>query len=210
VSWSSSRAFLTRDDSAVSRHAFMVYPLVVQAIGARDRVCRRAATKPTSGRSPERRARHEIVFLANPNSRHVQPLGRSARSWNKSRRVLAVMKPTRFLPITVPALGGSGLTSWSARSRAYGAGLRVGYAVANPDVAEVMNRVRQPWHDHRPARPARLEDHAVAGAANRSRWTRHSPPDSPLGLDYIPSFGNSSPCGWEKRTGSTGASSPRA
>src|SRR5258706_2916503 len=65
-----ARAFLTRADSAVySKHAFMVYPLVVQAIGAQ------AVEVPAKdygtdldalGRAV--RPDTKIVFLANPNN----------------------------------------------------------------------------------------------------------------------------------------------
>ena len=77
------------------------------------------------------------------------------------------------------------------------AGLRVGYAFAHPDVAELMNRVRQPFnvnHLAMVAACAALEDHefiAKSRAVN-ARGARAARPraSSALGFEYIPSRGN--------------------
>ncbi len=82
-------------------------------------------------------------------------------------------------------------------SKAFGlAGLRVGYAYAHPDVAELMNRVRQPFnvnHLAMVAACAALEDREfiaksrevnARGLAQLERGLRE------LGLEYIPSRGN--------------------
>lgn len=205
-----ARAFLTHEHSAVfSEHAFMVYPLVVQAIGAR------AIVVPTRGYDTDLDALvraigpdTRMVFVANPNN----PTG-TFNPWDEMRaflerippRVLAVIDEAygEYLPdeLRSPTLG------WLARfpnlvvtrtlSKAYGlAGLRVGFGVAHPDVAEVMNRVRQPFnvnHLAMVAACAALEDHAFIAkgrSVNAAGLRQLAAGFAKLGLDYIPSFGN--------------------
>ena len=82
-------------------------------------------------------------------------------------------------------------------SKAYGlAGLRVGYGVAHPDVAELMNRVRQPFNVNHLAMVAacaalddlefiaRSRDNNTAGLKQLAAGFER------LGLAYIPSYAN--------------------
>jgi histidinol-phosphate aminotransferase len=82
-------------------------------------------------------------------------------------------------------------------SKAYGlAGLRVGYALAHPSVADVMNRVRQPFNVNSialTAAAAALEDmefvaRSYAGNLQGMRQLREGA--ERLGLTYIPSSAN--------------------
>jgi histidinol-phosphate aminotransferase len=82
-------------------------------------------------------------------------------------------------------------------SKAYGlAGLRVGYALAHPSVADVMNRVRQPFNVNNvalAAATAALEDmefvaRSFAENLQGLRQLREGAEKS--GLEYIPSSGN--------------------
>jgi histidinol-phosphate aminotransferase len=82
-------------------------------------------------------------------------------------------------------------------SKAYGlAGLRVGYALAHPSVADVMNRVRQPFNVNSialAAAAAALDDMefvARSYAVNLSGMRQLEEGARELGLDYIPSHGN--------------------
>jgi histidinol-phosphate aminotransferase len=82
-------------------------------------------------------------------------------------------------------------------SKAYGlAGLRVGYALAHPEVAEVMNRVRQPFnvnHLAMVAACAALEDETFIEASRRMNAAglgQLRAGFERLGLGYIPSHGN--------------------
>ena len=205
-----ARAYLRPSDSAVySRHAFMVYPLVVQAIGAQhievpardfgtDLEAIAAAVRPDT----------RMVFLANPNN----PTG-TFNAWEEIRSLIERLPPT-VLAVLDEAYGEylpdelrSPTPGWLARfpnlvvsrtlSKAFGlAGLRVGYALADPKVAEVMNRVRQPFnvnHLAMVAACAALEDDEFIA---RSRRVNAEGLDQlrrgfeRLGLGYIPSFGN--------------------
>jgi histidinol-phosphate aminotransferase len=205
-----ARAFLTRDDSAVySRHGFMVYPLAIQAIGAKgievpardwgtDLEAVAAAVRPDT----------KIVFLANPNN----PTG-TFTPWPQldafiaklRRDVLVVLDEAygEYLPDELQ----SPTQAWLARypnlvvsrtlSKAYGlAGLRVGFGFAHPNVAELMNRVRQPFnvnHLALVAACAALEDHefiAKSRAMNAAGLKQLEAGFRGLGLEYIPSRGN--------------------
>ena len=155
-----ARAFLTPADSAVfSQHAFMVYPLVVKAVGARgievpakdyghDLDAMAAAIRPDT----------KIVFLANPNN----PTG-TFLPWEAVRAFVERVPPATLVVIDeaygeyLPAHLQSPSVGWIASfpnlvvsrtlSKAYGlAGLRVGFGIAHPEVAELMNRVRQPFN----------------------------------------------------------------
>jgi histidinol-phosphate aminotransferase len=205
-----ARAFLTRDDSAVySQHAFMVYALAVQAIGAR------AIEVPAKdyGNDLEALARAvrgdtKMVFLANPNN----PTG----TFSPWEEVLAFVKsvPQRVLVVLDEAYGEylpdalkSPAPGWIAEhpnvvisrtlSKAFGlAGLRVGYGIADPQVAEVMNRVRQPFnvnHLAMVAACAALDDDAFIAesrAVNAAGLVQLGEGFKRLGLEYIPSLGN--------------------
>jgi histidinol-phosphate aminotransferase len=155
-----ARAFLTPADSAVhSQHAFMVYPLAIQAIGARGIVVpAKDYGNDLDAMAAAVRADTKIVFFANPNN----PTG-TFNPWDEVRSFVERV-PDRVLVVVDEAYGEylpddlkSPTPGWIGRhrnlvvartlSKAYGlAGLRVGFAVADPAVAEVMNRVRQPFN----------------------------------------------------------------
>ena len=82
-------------------------------------------------------------------------------------------------------------------SKAFGlAGLRVGFALAHPDIADLMNRVRQPFNVSvvaQAAAEAALSDAEFVRqsvALNRSGMRQIIDGLQQLGLEHIPSFGN--------------------
>ncbi|HZZ92793.1 MAG TPA: histidinol-phosphate transaminase [Usitatibacter sp.] len=205
-----ARAFMTRDDSAVySRHAFMVYPLVVLAIGATG-IEVPARDYGTDLAAMERAIRPDtkIVFLANPNN----PTG-TFTPWREIEAFLGRVR--RDLLVVVDEAYGEYLPDdlqsptqrWLERhpnlvvsrtlSKAYGlAGLRVGFGFAHPDVADLMNRVRQPFNVNHLAMVAacaaledaefiaRSRDVNAAGLRQLEAGLRRQ------GLEFIPSHGN--------------------
>jgi histidinol-phosphate aminotransferase len=205
-----ARAFLTRDDSAVySRHAFMVYPLAVQAIGAEGIVVpERNYSTDLEAIAAAVRADTKIVFVANPNN----PTG-SFNPWDDVRRLLERIPGDVLVVVDeayeeyLPDELRSPTAKWLARfpnlivtrtlSKAYGlAGLRVGYAFADPIVAEVMNRVRQPFNVNQLAMVAACaavdddEFIARARAVNAAGLEQLAAGFRALGLEFIPSRGN--------------------
>lgn len=205
-----ARAFLTRADSALySQHGFMVYPLAVQAMGAIGiEVPARDYGTDLDAMAAALRPDTRMVFVANPNN----PTG-TFNSWEAVRAFIERMPP-RVLVVLDEAYGEylppelqSPTAGWIARypnlvisrtlSKAYGlAGLRVGFGLAHPQVAELMNRVRQPFNvNHLALAGARaaLDDDAfieksramnAAGLAQLEEGFRR------LGLEFIPSRGN--------------------
>jgi histidinol-phosphate aminotransferase len=82
-------------------------------------------------------------------------------------------------------------------SKIYGlAGLRVGYAAASPEVADLMNRVRQPFNVNNlaiAAAIAGLDDHAFLAESydlNRRGMEQVVAGLKRLGVEHIPSHGN--------------------
>jgi histidinol-phosphate aminotransferase len=205
-----ARAFLTTADSAVySQHAFMVYPLVVQAIGAKAiEVPAKDYGNDLDAMAKAVRADTKIVFFANPNN----PTG-TFTPWDEvlafvariPRHVLVVLDEAygEYLPDALKSPAPRWLASHPnlvvsrTLSKAFGlAGLRVGFGFAAPEVAEVMNRVRQPFnvnHLAMVAACAALEDHefiARSRDVNARGLEQLRQGFERLGLEYIPSFGN--------------------
>lgn len=166
-----ARAFLAPGLSAVfSEHAFAVYPIVTQAVGATARVARAHSGEagPRYGHNLSAMAASidattRVVFIANPNNPTGTHLGRDelkAFLEHVPQDVIVVVDEAYFeyvrlenYPNTMEWLGEyQNLIVSRTFSKAYGlAGLRVGYAVSSPEIADVLNRVRQPFNVGIPA-----------------------------------------------------------
>jgi len=203
-------AFLGPGRAAVmSQHAFAVYPLATQARGARSIVVR----AKDYGHDLEAMARAVddetyVVWVANPNN----PTGTFARLDEMEaflrrvpERVLVVLDEAYNEYLRAELRGDS--VKWLKRhpnlvitrtfSKAYGlAGLRVGYALAHASVADIMNRVRQPFNVNSialAAAAAALDDMefvARSFAENLQGMRQIEEGVRGLGLDFIPSHGN--------------------
>ena len=205
-----ARAFLRAGDSAVfARHAFLDYPLIVQAVGAtRIEVPARGFAADLDAMAAAVRADTRVVFIANPNN----PTG-TFTPWADIARLVERVGPRVLVVIDeayeeyLPEALRSPTPAWIARhpnvvvtrtlSKAYGlAGLRVGYAIAAPAIAEVMNRVRQPFnvnHLAMVAACAAIDDAefiARARSVNAAGLEQLSQGFRRLGLEFIPSYGN--------------------
>ena len=206
-----ARAFLTVGDKAVySDHAFAVYPLATQAVGAT------GISVPAKNFGHDLKAmlkaavekQAKLVFIANPNN----PTGTflSAAALLEFMRVL----PPQILVVLdeayneyLPVECRYDSVSWLKEfpnliisrtfSKAYGlAGLRVGYAFADVQVADMMNRVRQPFNVNSVAQAAAvaaLRDEAFVRqthALNQRGMEQIMQGLDKLGLEFIPSYGN--------------------
>jgi histidinol-phosphate aminotransferase len=205
-----ARAFLVPESEAIySQHAFAVYALVTQAVGAKgvvvpaknyghDLKAMLAAITPAT----------RMIFIANPNNPTGTLLEKQALK-DFLRQV-----PTRVLVVLDEAYDEYLLEShksesvaWLAEfsnliisrtfSKAYGlAGLRIGYGMANAAITDIMNRVRQPFNVNSVAQAAAvasLEDEAFVArsyALNQAGMKQITQGFERLGLSYIPSFGN--------------------
>jgi len=205
-----ARTFLTPADSAVfSRHAFMVYTLVVKAVGARGiEVPAKDYGHDLDAMAAAIRPETKIVFLANPNN----PTG-TFLPWEAVRAFVERVPSTTLVVIDeaygeyLPPQRQSPTVGWVASfpnlvvsrtlSKAYGlAGLRVGFGIAHPEVAELMNRVRQPFnvnHLAMVAACAALGDEAFIAESRRvnaAGLVQLAKGFERLGLPFIPSSGN--------------------
>ncbi|MFO1424898.1 MAG: histidinol-phosphate transaminase [Candidatus Competibacteraceae bacterium] len=212
-----ARAFLTPEHEAVfSEHAFAVYPIVTQAIGATACV---AKANPSDhampyGHDPAAllaliNDRTRVVFVANPNN----PTG----TWLKTaeleafleavpEQVIVVVDEAYFEYVEADADCPNALR-WLDRfpnlvvtrtfSKAYGlAGLRVGYAISHPQVADLLNRVREPFNVNSLALVAAAAALDDFGHLERSRSVNRAGMEQlrnacrQLGLRWLPSVGN--------------------
>jgi histidinol-phosphate aminotransferase len=205
-----SLAFLGAGRAAVfSQHAFAVYARATQARGARSIVVpakdwahdldamAAAVTDDT-----------HVLWIANPNN----PTGTFAAP--EAIDALLRKVPERVIVVIdeayneyLPAESRHDSVKWLKRhpnvvitrtfSKAYGlAGLRVGYALAHASVADMMNRVRQPFNVNSLALAAAagalndMEFVAKSYAANLQGMRQVEEGAAKLGLQWIPSHGN--------------------
>ncbi len=209
-----ARTFLHSGASAVyAQHAFAVYPLVTQAAGARG-ICVQAKEyghdleAMLAAIAPDTR----LVFIANPNNPTGTLLSNEALLFFLQRvppQVLVVLDEAygEYLPENLRSKSMDWLAEFpnllvtKTFSKAYGlAGLRIGYALAHPDVAELMNRVRQPFNVSSlglVAAAAALDDDdfiARGYAANRLGMAQLTQGLRNLGIEFIPSEANFLAC----------------
>jgi len=178
-----THAFLRPGDEAVySEHAFAVYPLATQARGATGVVVpARDYGHDLTGMLAAITPRARIVFVANPNN----PTGTWIAPDVLERFVAAV--PPEVLVVLDEAYNEylepaqqAHATRWIARypnlavsrsfSKAYGlAALRIGYGVMSVAVADLVNRVRQPFNVNALAQAAALAALADTDYVEESR-----------------------------------------
>ncbi|MBM3352492.1 MAG: histidinol-phosphate transaminase [Betaproteobacteria bacterium] len=205
-----SLAFLGQGRSAVyAQHCFAVYPLATQARGARGiQVPAKNWGHDLAAMAAAVEAETSVLWIANPNNPTgtiVRPEELEAFLRKVPERVIVVVDEAynEYLPPDLKAE----TVKWLKRhpnlivsrtfSKAYGlAGLRVGYALAHPSVAEVLNRVRQPFNVNSlalAAAAAALDDMefvACSYAENLSGLRQIEEGARALGIEWIPSHGN--------------------
>jgi histidinol-phosphate aminotransferase len=205
-----ARAFLAPGTSAVfSEHAFAVYPLATQATGATGIVVpARNFGHDLEAMSKAIRSDTRIVFVANPNN----PTGtwlppKAIRGFlEKIPADVLVVLDEAYNEYLDPELRGdalrcseefSNLVVSRTFSKAYGlAGLRVGYGISHPQVADLMNRVRQPFNVSDIAQAAAVaalfDDEFVEQSMLLNEQGRQTLTEGflQLGLQWIPSHGN--------------------
>lgn len=211
-----ARVFLTPGTEAVyDEHAFAVYPIATQAVGATGRVAKAhdGSRGPRYGHDlvalrAAVNANTRVVFIANPNN----PTG----TWLPAAELEAFIRdlPAQVIVVVdeayfeyVEEAEYPDASRWLAAypnlivtrtfSKAYAlAGLRAGYALSHPKVADLLNRVRQPFNLNSVAQVAACAaladaDHlAAAVRVNREGMRQLTQACTAMGLDYIPSVGN--------------------
>lgn len=203
-----ARAFAGKGDEVIySEHAFAVYPIATKAIGATGV----AAPAKDYGHDLDAmlkaiNSRTKLIFIANPNN----PTG----TWIAPAEIHAFLEkvPEKVLVVLDEAyieylVQSENTVAWlqdyhnlvitRTFSKAYGlAGLRVGYALSHPEVADLMNRIRQPFNANslaQAAAVAALGDEAYLQQAcdvNEAGMKQLIAGFDNMGLKYIPSKGN--------------------
>ena len=205
-----ARAFLREGVEAIySEYAFIVYPLVVKACGATGiRVPARDYGHDLDAMADAVTEHTRVIFIANPNNPTGTLLTRQAFQQFMGRvpeRVLVVLDEA-YSEYTDQADTPDGLSLTSTYSnlivtrtfsKAYGlAALRVGFAVANPVVTDLLNRVRQPFNVSSVAQAAAIaalsdrEYLARTVSLNRLGLQQMQAGLAALGVSYIPSAAN--------------------
>jgi histidinol-phosphate aminotransferase len=205
-----AHAFLGPGRAAVyAQHCFAVYPLATQARGARGiAVPARSFGHDLDAMAAAIDDETYVAWIANPNNPTGTLLAADALEAFVKRvpeRVLVVIDEA-YNEYLRPELKAE-TVKWLRRhpnlivtrtfSKAYGlAGLRVGYALAHASVADIMNRVRQPFNVNSlalTAATAALDDMefvAKSFALNLQGMQQIEEGVKRLGLEWIPSSGN--------------------
>ena len=155
-----ARSFLGTDDSAVySEHAFAVYPLVVKAVGAEGiEVPAKNFSHDLDAMLDSIKSNTKIIFIANPNNPTGSFIGRAEilKFLDKVPEDIIVLLDQAYFDyssfedsdVDFDILNNfPNLVMSRSFSKAYGlAGFRIGYSVSSEDIANYLNRVRQPFN----------------------------------------------------------------
>jgi histidinol-phosphate aminotransferase len=205
-----ARAFLTPEFEVVfSQHAFAVYPIVTQAMGAK------AVVVPALNYGHDLDAmlqavteKTRLVFIANPNN----PTG-TLLSQSSLDAFIGALPDTcvcvldeayfEFVSCVEPINSIDWLKKFPnllitrTFSKAYGlAGLRVGFGLSSLQLADILNRVRQPFNNNTlalVAAEAALDDKEHLQQTikvNTLGMQQLTDGFKQLGLEWIPSAGN--------------------
>ena len=192
-----------------AQYSFAVYALATQEVGAQaivvpardhghDLEAMLAAIRPDT----------RLVFIANPNN----PTGTFAPAQAVERFIervpadVVVVLDEAYNEYLPPELRFDSV-AWVRRfpnllvcrtfSKAYGlAGLRVGFGLAQPELTDLLNRIRQPFNVNSLAQAAAaavLFDEAFLQRSyevNAAGLQRLQSAFAAMGLEYVPSFGN--------------------
>lgn len=197
------------DEIIYSQYAFIVYPLVTKAINA---IAREIPAKDW-GHDLDAflsaiNEKTKLIYIANPNNPTGNFLSHTeiADFLAKVPQNVLVVLDEAYTEFTATdkrvksfelLQKHSNLIICRTLSKAYGlAGLRIGYAVSHPEIADLLNRVRQPFNCNSLALAAAQavlnDDEFVKKVAenNRLEIARYEAFCTAQGLEFIPSSGN--------------------
>jgi histidinol-phosphate aminotransferase len=205
-----AHAFVEKGQAIIyAQYSFAVYALATQGLGARAIVV--PAVKYGHDLDAMLAAITDdtrLIFVANPNN----PTGTFIEGpkleafLDKVPRHVAVVLDEAYTEY-LPAEKRYDSIEWVRRypnllvsrtfSKAFGlAGLRVGFAIAQPELTDLLNRLRQPFNVNTLAQAAAiaaLNDQAFlekTAALNAQGYRRLTEAFEKLGLEYVPSDGN--------------------
>ncbi len=209
-----ARAVAQAGDVVVfSKHAFAVYPLATQAIGAK------AIEVPANAQYGHDLPamleavlalgeKAKLVFVANPNNPtggYLQPDSIQAFLEKIPSHVVVVLdeayneylSPEQRYDAIAWVRKYPNLVVSRSFSKAYGlAGLRIGYGIAQTPLTDLLNRIRQPFNVNSLAQAAAiaaLQDEAFLQkgyALNKAGYAQFTQAFAQMNLPYLPSSGN--------------------
>ncbi len=205
-----ARTFVQKGQSIIfSEYSFLVYALVAKATGAKgiqvpsvdfghDLMAMLKAVRDDT----------RLIFIANPNNptgTFLQPADIEAFLDKVPSNIVVVMDEAynEYLDSAIQYDS----TAWVKKypnllvsrtfSKAYGlAGLRVGFGLAQPELTDLLNRVRQPFNVNalaQAAAVAALNDKAFleeSARINADGYRYLTEAFDEMGLEYVPSHGN--------------------
>ncbi|NEX21394.1 histidinol-phosphate transaminase [Thiorhodococcus mannitoliphagus] len=196
-------------ESVFSEHAFAVYPIATQSVGATARIAKaRDYGHDLDAISDLVTDKTRVVWIANPNN----PTG-TWLSATALKSFIGALPPTCIVVVDeayteyVSEPDFPDATHWIETfpnlivtrtfSKAHGlAALRIGYGISDPKVADLLNRIRQPFNVNALAQAAAIaaisdREHVRASVElNRAGMKQMTAGFERLGLGYIPSVGN--------------------
>ena len=204
-----ARVFVSKqtDEVIFSQYAFVVYPLVTQALGAT------AVVSPASNFGHDLDSmlslisnQTKLIFIANPNN----PTGTllsddDVYSFLKKvpRNIPVVLDQAYFEYLNIDDQAISWLNEFEnliisrTFSKAYGlAGLRVGYTICTTLIADYINRVREPFNVNHTAQMAAIaalsDDEYLVNSVkmNSDGYNQLVKGFEVFELNYIPSYAN--------------------
>ncbi|MGQ0285969.1 histidinol-phosphate transaminase [Pasteurellaceae bacterium 22721_9_1] len=198
-----------QDEIIYSQYAFIVYPLVTKAINA---IAKEVPAKnwghDLSGFLAAISDNTKLIYIANPNNPTGNFLTEAELDafLSKVRSNIIVVLDEAYTEFTAEHERVNSfallkkypnLVVLRTLSKAYGlAGLRVGYAVSHPEIADLFNRIRQPFNVNSLALAAASavlkDDDFVNKVAENNHLEMQAYQDfcHKYGLDYISSKGN--------------------
>ncbi|RKZ42494.1 MAG: histidinol-phosphate transaminase [Gammaproteobacteria bacterium] len=206
-----TRVFVSPTQSVIfSKHAFIVYFMVTQAIGAKAIITQtKQWGHDLTAMQAAIREDTRLIFIANPNN----PTGTWLDKTSLKRFLDAVPKSVivtvdeAYFEYASDNLDYPNTLKWLSNypnlivtrsfSKAYGlSGLRVGYSISHPNIANLLNRLRQPFNVNSLALAAATvaiadDDYLEKSIAlNRAGMQQLTDAFNHKKLSYIPSLGN--------------------
>jgi histidinol-phosphate aminotransferase len=205
-----AHALVERGQSIVySQYSFAIYALAAQGVGAQHIVTpAKAYGHDLAAMLAAIRDDTRLVFIANPNNPTGTfiPAAEIEDFLAKVPSHVVVVLDEAYNEFLAPQDQFES-AEWVKKypnllvsrtfSKAYGlAGLRVGFAIAQPALTDLLNRVRQPFNVNSLAQAAAIaalndKDFLQKGAENNTAgYQQYVAAFDKLGLEYVPSFGN--------------------
>ena len=204
-----ARVFVSKknDEIIFSEYAFVVYPLVTQALGATAKVSPAADYGHDLNSMLSLISKNtKLIYVANPNNPTGTLLGDDElysflKKVPKNVPVVLDQAYFEYLNIEDHSIGWlkefENLIITRTFSKAYGlAGLRVGYSLCSPLIADFINRVREPFNVNYTAQVAAIaalsDDDYLKDSitVNTDGYLQLTTGFNSLNLSYIPSHAN--------------------